>query len=499
MTLIASIDGPNRDIYLHADTVGATVNPIDIYKEMRALRKADETLRKYDVFLRAFGNVAKGGGKFTERYVRQESGTRFIPFDTTHQLTINGTVITDDGQEGIACFDRTPLTITTVVDINYVPPQVEIITVNSGSGVSAQDVIDIKDAVWAATTRTLTSAGAGGATAQEVWEYATRDLTASAGVTAQNITDIVDGVWDESNVAHVTADTYGKLLSDTHAFAAANWTTLTLNADGVDLAADIAALPTASIITDAVWDELVADHAGVGSTGEKIAATSVVDNDAIAAAVWADVSRTLTSASGPDAATIATAVWANVTRSLTVAAGVTGQDIIDISTAVWSETVRALTVQTGLTTTQNAQLMAIDINPNGLTVLENSQLMAIDTAANGLTIAENSQLMALPLNPVLDSDIRLDRGMTVAQEAKLDALPTAGAISAAVWSETVRDLTIAAGLTPSQEVQLLELWQLQGLDVNNPMTVTQTTRIAAAISILFTGDGVNSTTTTRQP
>ncbi len=44
----------------------------------------------------------------------------------------------------------------------------------SGSGATAQQV-------WEYATRTLTSAGAGGATAQEVWEYATRTLTSGGG------------------------------------------------------------------------------------------------------------------------------------------------------------------------------------------------------------------------------------------------------------------------------------------------------------------------------
>jgi len=127
MALISSIDPVNRDIFLSIDTVGASINPIDIYKEMRALRKSDENLRPFDVFLSGFGNVAKGGGKFTERYVVQNSGTRIIPYDVSHELTVIGTIITDDGQEGVACFDRSPLSPTTIVDINYVPPQVEVV------------------------------------------------------------------------------------------------------------------------------------------------------------------------------------------------------------------------------------------------------------------------------------------------------------------------------------------------------------------------------------
>jgi len=137
MALIESIDGPNRLIYLSVDTVDAEVHPIDIYKEMRELRRTDESLRKHDVFLQAYGNVFKGSGKYTERYVVEIAGTRIIPYDADSFLTIIGTIITDDGQEGIACFDRSELVYQ--VDINYIPPQVEVITVSSGSGLDTNE------------------------------------------------------------------------------------------------------------------------------------------------------------------------------------------------------------------------------------------------------------------------------------------------------------------------------------------------------------------------
>lgn len=46
--------------------------------------------------------------------------------------------------------------------------------------------------------------------------------------------------------------------------------------------------------------------------------------------------------------------------------------------------------------------------------------------------------------------------------------------------------------------KLIDLHLLQGLDADNPMTVTPTTRIAGDIDQAITGDGVNSTTVTRQ-
>ncbi len=76
----------------------------------------------------AHGFDEKGGGKYTERYVKLLNGTRLIPYDTSHVLTITGTVISDEGTEGVDCFDRTSLSPTSAVDINYIPVQVEVVT-----------------------------------------------------------------------------------------------------------------------------------------------------------------------------------------------------------------------------------------------------------------------------------------------------------------------------------------------------------------------------------
>jgi hypothetical protein len=67
-----------------------------------------------------------------------------------------GTIITD-GQEGIACFDRSPISSPIRVDINYVPPQVEVVTV-SISGVPAPTTLENAIAVWSAVqANTLTN------------------------------------------------------------------------------------------------------------------------------------------------------------------------------------------------------------------------------------------------------------------------------------------------------------------------------------------------------
>ena len=146
MPLIDHIDGVNRRIYLHSSTANTEVDPMDVYKEMRTLRESDESLRKFDVFLTASGYEPKGGGKFTAKLVKEMNGTKIIPYDVDSYITITGEIITDDGYSGVDCFDRSSL--VNRVDINYLPPQVEVIEIVSGSGVTAQDKTDIIEGVW---------------------------------------------------------------------------------------------------------------------------------------------------------------------------------------------------------------------------------------------------------------------------------------------------------------------------------------------------------------
>jgi hypothetical protein len=61
---------------------------------------------------------------------------------------------------------------------------------------------------------------------------------------------------------------------------------------------------------------------------------------------------------------------------------------------------------------------------------------------------------------------------------------------------------VYGGLTLDNEtsygVLLQELWTLAGLDPDVPMTVTPTSRIAGLIDLVITGDGVTTSTVTRQ-
>jgi hypothetical protein len=55
-------------------------------------------------------------------------------------------------------------------------------------------------------------AGAGGATAQQVWEYATRTLSANTNLSIPSAADIADAVWDEASTGHTDAGKAGAQL-----------------------------------------------------------------------------------------------------------------------------------------------------------------------------------------------------------------------------------------------------------------------------------------------
>jgi len=71
-----------------------------------------------------------------------------------------------------------------------------------------------------------------------------------------------------------------------------------------------------------------------------------------------------------------------------------------------------------------------------------------------------------------------------------------------VLESPVDGVTVATSsgtlLTPEQDAMLTEMWQLQGLDANNPMTVTKTARTAGDINLDISGSAETSVTVVRQ-
>jgi len=128
--VIQSIDGSLRRIYLNQGV--SDYYPIeDIYHEYRYRRRTDEELRKYEPLLKAEGNVPKGGGAFTPRYVVLLQGTKIVPYDESLQLNQLGDMITDDPDTDPSLYDISGL--TTAKPIFIKPSESEIIQLNSSN------------------------------------------------------------------------------------------------------------------------------------------------------------------------------------------------------------------------------------------------------------------------------------------------------------------------------------------------------------------------------
>jgi hypothetical protein len=125
MPVVASVDYVNKRIYLSADTVGVPLDTLDVYKEVRALRRSTEDHRRFRPMVIAGGNIAKiPGVTFTQPYVQLLFGCRIVPFDTPHSLRVIRDTFTDDGVVGAGVFDRS--TLSSNIDIDYDVQAVEV-------------------------------------------------------------------------------------------------------------------------------------------------------------------------------------------------------------------------------------------------------------------------------------------------------------------------------------------------------------------------------------
>ena len=146
MAIVATWDGENRRVYLHADTVNAVWNAVDLYREYRIQRRTDETFRRWEPLLRMEGNIAKGGGRATPRYITMLDSAKIIPYDAAGFTRVAGEIITDDETSP---YDYSTLTNPMVVEPS--PAEAEIILVDTGGSFTPAD----RDAVTTLTAQQI--------------------------------------------------------------------------------------------------------------------------------------------------------------------------------------------------------------------------------------------------------------------------------------------------------------------------------------------------------
>lgn len=431
MAVIDHIDGPNRDIYLSVDTFNGEIHPIDIYKEMRALRRADETLRNFDVFLSAKGNDPKGGGKFTERYVICNLGTRIVPYDQTGSLTITGTVITDDGQEGISCFDKTLLTPGVLVDLNYVPPQVEVVRAEAELAAILQ--ISFNDVVCIDQTNGYSGTGL----APNGFQIGTRRAPSN-------------NIFDADLIVHETGlNVYNFLNSYTfsdesfgvepHVVKGDNVLGVNLNIDELSNVDDVefrdlqitGYLDTNNVVRDCI----VYDLHNVNN---------FIYNSVLSGTLYINANTSIQSC------------WISPSApARTVTLDFEG-NVVSVLISDWAA----------------GHIHLKGLVPGSFVGFVGEGILSIDADCTGGAVTYGGAILFDGTNSELP-DMLVD--FTISKQS---------------FDKVTTDLT-AIG------TQVTDLWQLQGLDIGNPLTVTPTSRIAGIISQAITGDGSTTTTVTR--
>jgi hypothetical protein len=146
MPVIHHIDGVAREVHLDPlAAVGGVISfhPVDdLYVEYRELRRLDESLRAFVPFMEAAGNVPKGGGKFTPRYLVLLGGTKIVIPAGITTVNVTGELLTDDQSYP---FDTS--LVSSPLTINYAPAEAEVIKiVASGNEYS---LVEIANAVLA--------------------------------------------------------------------------------------------------------------------------------------------------------------------------------------------------------------------------------------------------------------------------------------------------------------------------------------------------------------
>lgn len=267
MPLVASVDYPNKRIYLSVETVNTDLDLLDVYREIRALRRTNNAHRNFKPMIEAGGNITKiTGVSYTPAYVVLRYGCRIVPYDQHHKIRLIRDTFTDDGYAGRDCFDRTTLTNAVDIDVDFPEREIREVSVG-GSTLSAADI-------WSYANRTLTSGGSGGgATAEEIWSYSNRAITNFAGAADTKISNIQLSIADIPTITEIW--TYGaRTLTSIDTVGIANAVKSVLDPQ-------LANIATEAAIAAAVEAQLVNEFANIEPSVIAVAVKSLLESDLV--------------------------------------------------------------------------------------------------------------------------------------------------------------------------------------------------------------------------
>jgi hypothetical protein len=127
--------------------------------------------------------------------------------------------------------------------------------------------------------------------------------------------------------------------------------------------------------------------------------------------------------------------------------------------------------------------------------------------AGELVVRGNGRLTDENGNLIANGDSVINGGLSIRNltifNGNVDATAVVDntAIAEAVWNQlTANNVTPSSTGTALNEIiaKLMELWQIQGLDSSNPLTITETQRVAGTVDLAISGDGETTSIVTRQ-
>lgn len=134
MGTVASVDYIAKRIYLSAETVGVPLDTMDVYRDVRALRRLTEAHRKFKPMIVGGGNIQKTATTYTQPYVVLLYGCYIVPYNAAQSLLVIRDTFADDGRAGVACFDRSTVPAEVDIDIQVAPVEVREVSVGGGGG-----------------------------------------------------------------------------------------------------------------------------------------------------------------------------------------------------------------------------------------------------------------------------------------------------------------------------------------------------------------------------
>jgi hypothetical protein len=143
MPIVASVDYVAKRIYLNSSSVNTSIDTLEIYKEVRELRRTTEAHRKFSPMIIAGGNIEKLPGlTATPIYVQLLFGCRIVPFNSAQSIKLIRDTFTDDGFAGRDCFDRAGLTNQVDIDVDFSEVEIRYVNAGGGGGVALDEIVN---------------------------------------------------------------------------------------------------------------------------------------------------------------------------------------------------------------------------------------------------------------------------------------------------------------------------------------------------------------------